>query len=112
MTRQTTTEDTTQHAAPPRDSALSAVADADTLATVLDAVGAIVDECVLAVDDAGVSVEDGREGVGVGDRGDCGVAWRRCVLGRVLGGGLSGHSGGGGRPGPVAACRTPAGTHR
>jgi len=57
MTRQTTTDDTTQHAAPPRDPALSAVAGADTLATVLDAVGAIVDECVLAVDDAGVSVE-------------------------------------------------------
>lgn len=57
MTRQTTTDDTTQRAAPPRDPAVSAVADPDTLTTVLDAVGALVDECVLAVDDTGVSVE-------------------------------------------------------
>jgi proliferating cell nuclear antigen len=57
MTQQTTTDDTTQRTAPPRDPALSAVADPDTLTTVLDAVGAIVDECVLVVDDAGVSVE-------------------------------------------------------
>jgi|AntRauMinimDraft_4_1070384.scaffolds.fasta_scaffold00529_4 proliferating cell nuclear antigen len=57
MTQQTTTDDTTQRAQPPRDPAFSAVADPDTLTTVLDALGAIVDECVLAVDDAGVSVE-------------------------------------------------------
>jgi len=57
MTQQTTTDDTTQRTAPPRDPAFSAVADSDTLATVLDAVGAIVDECVLAVDEDGVAVE-------------------------------------------------------
>jgi len=57
MTQQTTTDDTTLRTAPPRDPAFSAVAAPNTLTTALDAVGAIVDECVLAVDETGVSVE-------------------------------------------------------
>lgn len=56
MTQQTTTDDATR-TDPPRNPAVSMVADPDTLSTALDAVGAIVDECVFAVDETGVSVE-------------------------------------------------------
>ncbi|SEW19973.1 DNA polymerase sliding clamp [Halobacterium jilantaiense] len=57
MTQQTTTDDTTRRVQPPRDPAVSVVADPDVLTTALDALGAIVDECVLAVGEDGVSVE-------------------------------------------------------
>ena len=55
MTQNTTTQRATNHAQPPADPAFSAVASAGTLQTALDALSALVDECVLRADADGLS---------------------------------------------------------
>lgn len=51
-----TTQSTT-HASPPEDSPFTAVVPADRLQTALDAVAVLVEECVVHVDEDGLSVE-------------------------------------------------------
>lgn len=55
MTQNTSTQRTTNRTQPPSDPEFSAVAPAGVLRTALDALSALVDECVLHVDADGVS---------------------------------------------------------
>lgn len=57
MTQDTATRDATSHPEPPTDPAFTATATADVLETILDDVAVLVDECVLHVDERGVSVD-------------------------------------------------------
>lgn len=57
MSQHSTADDTTRRTAPPTDPAFETIADPNTLATALDALDALVDECVLRVSEDGLAVE-------------------------------------------------------
>ncbi|MFB6269830.1 MAG: hypothetical protein ABEH83_07790, partial [Halobacterium sp.] len=57
MTEDTATHPHADHVEPPAGAPFTATATAGVLETVLDDVAVLVDECVLCVDDDGVSVD-------------------------------------------------------